>query len=567
MKLFSGTRTQKSAQELTALQRSMAVIRFTPEGIILDANDNFLTATGYDVEEVVGHHHRMFMDPTEAATSDYETFWKQLAQGEFLSGQFRRIAKSGADLWIEATYNPILDNDGKVIEVVKYASDVTQEKLLSADYNGQLQAISKAMAVIEFDPDGNILRANDNFLAAMGYTSEEVIGQHHRIFVDAAYANSDDYAQLWTRLRDGHHVSDEFQRFGKDGKEVWIQASYNPILDMNGKPFKVVKYATDITASKLQNAYFAGQIEAIGKSQAVIEFDINGIIQTANSVFLTAVGYRLDEIQGQHHRIFVAPEERDSKEYTDFWARLKSGQYDARVYKRLRKDGSEIWIQASYNPIKDANGIPYKVVKYATDVTRVIQTSGMAQESVYNLQSVATAVEELSASVKEISSNMVDSNNSTSGILQSSIQTYGETERLVSSVEKMSDVVNLINDIAGKINLLALNATIESARAGEAGKGFAVVASEVKTLATQTAKATDEIAEEISALQTIARTVAESVNHIRNDAQTVSEKVASTASAIEEQSAVTSEISGNTQRVAGSIEEIAYRINELSAVN
>lgn len=240
------------------------------------------------------------------------------------------------------------------------------------DMEGQVEAIKRSQAVIEFNLDGTIITANDNFLNAMGYTLSEVAGQHHSIFVDPVYAASSEYKAFWTKLGRGEYVSGEFKRIAKDGSEVWIQASYNAILDREGNPIKVVKYASDITQQKMQAADHAGQIAAIDKSQAVIEFQMDGTIITANENFLATMGYGLDEIQGKHHSMFAEPGVAESTEYKDFWAKLGRGEFEAANYKRIGKGGREVWIQASYNPIRDLNGKPFKVVKYATDITAQI---------------------------------------------------------------------------------------------------------------------------------------------------------------------------------------------------
>lgn len=352
-----------------AISRSQAVIEFDPSGIILHANDNFLAAVGYTLEEIQGQHHSMFVDAEYKASAEYAEFWKKLGAGEFYSGEYKRIGKGGKEIWIQATYNPILDGDGVPFKVVKYASDITEAKLQAADFSGQINAIGKSQAVIEFSMDGIILDANENFLGAVGYSLDEIKGQHHRMFVDVQDRESAEYARFWERLGRGEYDTGEYKRIANGGKEIWIQASYNPIMDMNGKPFKVVKYATDITADKLKAADFAGQIDAIGKSQAVIEFSMDGTIINANENFLNTVGYSLDEIKGQHHSLFVEPEYKSSVEYRQFWEQLNRGEYDSAEYKRIGKGGKEVWIQASYNPILDVNGQPFKVVKYATDVT------------------------------------------------------------------------------------------------------------------------------------------------------------------------------------------------------
>lgn len=355
--------------KLSALDKSQAVIEFSMDGTILAANDNFLQTVGYHLDEIVGQHHRIFMDKEEAQSPEYAHFWQQLNRGEFVSAEFKRMAKGNREIWIQASYNPIFDDDGKPAKVVKYATDITEQKMQAADFRGQIDAIGKSLAVIEFEPDGTIIHANENFLKALGYSQAEVVGKHHRIFVEADYRNSPEYSRFWQELKNGVYSSGEYKRIAKDGSDVWIQASYNPILDLNGQTIKVVKYATDITQKKLLDAYYKGQIDAIGKSQAVIEFDINGIIEDANENFLSALGYSLDEIKGQHHSLFVESGYKNSPEYKSFWHALSKGEFKAGEFKRLGKGGKVVWIQASYNPIVGLNGEVLKVVKYATDIT------------------------------------------------------------------------------------------------------------------------------------------------------------------------------------------------------
>ena len=357
------------AGQIAAIHKAQAVIEFDMKGIILNANDNFLATLGYTLDEVKGQHHSMFAEPSYRISPEYQAFWDKLGRGEYDAGQYKRIAKGGREVWIQASYNPIMDLTGKPFKVVKFATDITAAKLQAADVAGQLGAIGKAQAVIEFSLDGTILNANENFLNTLGYTLREISGQHHGMFVDPAYRASHEYRVFWDKLGRGEFDAGQYKRITKSGKEVWIQASYNPIYDMNGKPFKVVKFATDISAQKLQHADFSGQINAIGKSQAVIEFDLKGNIINANENFLRTVGYSMDEIHGQHHRIFCETSYSVSAEYRAFWEKLGRGEYDSGQYKRIAKGGREVWIQASYNPIMDMNGKPFKVVKFATEIT------------------------------------------------------------------------------------------------------------------------------------------------------------------------------------------------------
>lgn len=355
--------------KVEAINKVQAVIEFNLDGTIITANDNFLAAVGYQLDEIEGKHHSMLVDPVYAQSVAYKEFWQKLNRGEFESAEYQRFGKGGKSIWIQASYNPVFDVKGNIVKVVKFATDVTAQKMQSADFSGQINAIGKSQAVIEFNMDGTIIEANDNFCSALGYALDEIQGRHHSMFAEPQYVNSREYKDFWAKLNLGEFEAGEFKRLGKGGKEVWIQASYNPIMDMNGKPFKVVKYATDITEQKLQNADFSGQISAIDKSQAVIEFNMDGTIIEANENFCNTMGYRLEEIEGRHHSMFAEPAVAASAEYREFWEKLNRGEFDAAEYKRLGKGGKEVWIQASYNPIFDLNNRPFKVVKYATDIT------------------------------------------------------------------------------------------------------------------------------------------------------------------------------------------------------
>ena len=365
--------SRKELSDLRAVNaansKAQAVIEFKMDGTIITANDNFLDALGYALSEIQGKHHSMFVDDAFRRSADYKEFWAKLNRGEYEAKEYKRIGKGGKEVWIQASYNPILDRSGKPFKVVKFATDVTQQKLQTADFEGQIAAVSKAQAVIEFNMDGTIITANDNFLNALGYTLDEVKGRHHSMFVDTSFARSNEYKDFWAKLNRGEYEAKEYKRLGKGGREVWIQASYNPILDLNGKPFKVVKYASDMTQQKLRNSDYEAQLNAVMKAQAVIEFNMDGTIIKANDNFLNALGYTMSELKGQHHSLFVEESYRKSSDYQQFWAKLNRGEFEAGEFMRLGKGGKEVWIIASYNPIFDLNGKPYKVVKYATDIT------------------------------------------------------------------------------------------------------------------------------------------------------------------------------------------------------
>jgi methyl-accepting chemotaxis protein len=253
-----------------------------------------------------------------------------------------------------------------------------KEAMPAGDLLAIYQALDKVQAIIEFDLDGTVVSANENFLRIFDYEADDVLGKHHRMFCDADYVESDAYAEFWEKLGRGEHHVAEFKRLGKGGRKIWLQASYNPVFDEKGKLLRVVKFATDVTTSKLKTAEYEGMIRAIERAQAVIEFELDGTVIRANENFLRIFGYQLDELVGKHHRMFCHPGYAESPEYTQFWQKLGRGEYDADEFMRISKDGAEIWLQASYNPIFDVDGKPLKVVKFAADITLEVQRRSLA---------------------------------------------------------------------------------------------------------------------------------------------------------------------------------------------
>ena len=508
---------------MQAICRSQAVIWFTPDGVVIDANDNFCNALGYRRDEIVGKHHRLFCDEGYVRSADYQAFWDRLRSGSFNHGQYRRLSKTGGDVWIEATYNPVFSGS-RVERIMKIATDITKTKEAALLDEQRLVAIGKSQAIIEFTPTGTILNANDNFLSTMGYALDEIVGKQHSIFCEPAYAQSADYRQFWSELGAGEFFSQSFVRFGKGGRKVWIQAAYTPVRNRAGEVERIIKVATDISA-RMQS------VEKIGEA----------IERLATGDLTVQVGAGID-----------ASLERTR---LDFNAAVSS-------------------LNQTIQTIMASAGNLTANARVIENVSSNIATN--AEKQAASIEETAAALEELTTTVKDASSRAGDAGRlvaETRRDAESSGAIVKDATVAMEDIEKSSgqiaNIIGVIDEIAFQTNLLALNAGVEAARAGDAGKGFAVVATEVRELAQRSAKAAKEIKaligsstaavkHGVSLVDRTAESLKVIVDRMRDiDANVSAISVSSTeqASGITEINSAINVLDGGTQRNAATVEE------------
>ncbi|MEP4704580.1 MAG: PAS domain-containing methyl-accepting chemotaxis protein [Hyphomicrobiales bacterium] len=487
-------KNSNSDAKLASLDRSQAIIEFKLDGTIVDANENFLSALGYSKEEVVGKHHRIFVDPEEANHPDYKNFWDDLNSGEFKSAEFRRFTKDGTEIWIQATYNPLLNAKGKPYGVIKFATDITEAKLKAAYNDGQIAAISKSQAVISFDLDGNIQNANNNFLGAVGYEREEIEGQHHRMFVDPSEAASPEYAEFWASLKRGEYKSAEYKRYGKGGKEIWIQASYNPIYDMNGKPFKVVKFATDITDAVIER-------EKRKKSQEVISAGVAGLMDSISKTSEQASAVTVASENASHNVQSVASGTEQLS--------ASVGEISGQVSMAL-----EISVEA-VNQANHTNNIVSGLADAGDKIGEVVELINSIAEKT-NLLALNATIEAARAGeagrgfavvASEVKTLATQTSNATDEIRTQIASVQTTTQEAVGAIESITATITQINEIS---------TTIASSVEQQAA-----VTNEISSNMMQASQGVDDINTSISEIADSARTATDATQQVAESSRAI----------------------------------------------
>jgi len=469
------TAHRKAMTEMEELQRELrtrmdqiniacVVSEADLKGDITYVNDLLCEVSQYSREECIGQPHSMFRHP-DMPKSVFKELWATIGKGKIFRGIIKNKKKDGSPYWVDALIAPVIGANGKPVKYIGVRYVITEQVLKQQELEGTMEAINLANAYIEFQPDGTIVKANDLFLKTLKYTQGEIEGKHHRLFCEVGYANSSGYQQFWTNLRNGIPQIGEFKRKAKDGSDVWIQANYTPVKDEKGIVTRVIKIATDITEQKLKTLDFQGQLEAIGRSNAVIEFNMDGTVIQANDNFLRTLGYSFEEIRGRHHRMFVSSEYGSSIEYRNFWETLNRGEFFVGTYTRVNKRGEEVYIQASYNPIKDADGRPYKVVKYAMDMSEVIRVIKAMAKGDLSLRCNTAA--DNSGLTAEINKTLENLNSVLANISQGSDVVAKSSDLLQ---KKTDDMKRNTTEVATAISQMAKGAQDQASRTDESSK-------------------------------------------------------------------------------------------------
>ena len=524
------------------------------KGDILNVNEKFIEVSKYSRQELIGQPHNTAWHP-DMSEDTYKTMSRTIGRGEVFRGMIKSRSKDGAPYYVDAVVAPILGENGTPIKYLDVSYDITAAEVDRQNARGVLAAIDQSYAFIEFDLNGHVLNANKNFLALLGYRLDEIKGQHHRMFVDPAFAKTSAYTQFWHDLNAGKPQSEVFKRIAKSGDSVWIQAVYAPVHDENGRVTKIVKIATNVTSQvesdnmlKIERQNARGVLSAIDQSYAYIEFDLDGHVLNANKNFLAVLGYRLDEIKGQHHRMFVNSDFAASSAYAQFWRDLNAGKPQNEVFKRVAKSGDDVWIQAVYAPVNDDNGRVVKVVKIATDVTAEVKSANMLKLAVEQAQQVATAAR--------------------NGDLSQRIPLEGKSgpiEALCSGVNSLVETTSVIFDDVGRSFGALASGDLSQRITREYAGTFGQVKNDANATSEKLAEIISDVVRVFSGLaggdlsQRIVRDAEGVFDQVKNDANASCEKL---ASIIDEVRAAAEALTGAANQVSATAQSLSQAASE-----
>jgi methyl-accepting chemotaxis protein len=495
------------------------------KGDIVKVNEKYIQISKFSREELMGQPHSITRHP-DMSKEVFRELWATIGRGKMFRGVIKNRAKDGTPYYVDAVIAPVLGDNGKPKKYIGIRYDITEAETERQSMKGVLGAVDSIYCYSEWDLKGNLLAANKNFLNLFGYQLEELVGKHHRFLVEDSFAQTDAYAKFWSELGAGKTQTGTGKRLTKDGRVIWFDAAFAPVKDEMNRVFKFVSIGRDVTTQRLTDADYAGQIEAIGKSQAVIEFKMDGTVVQANENFLRTMGCALDEVKGRHHGMFVDEAHRHSAEYKEFWTKLNRGEYVSGEFKRIGKGGKEVWLQASYNPILDLDGKPFKVVKYASNITQQKQAADdLGRKVDLMLGNVAAAskgdlTQEITVSGQDAIAQMG------SGLAQF-------FTNLRSSISRIAQTAGSLSGSSGELSNVSqqMSATAEetSAQAGVVSAASEEVSRNLQTVATST--------EEMSAtIKEIAKNTTESAK-VASEAVKVAQATNMTVSKLGDSSA------------------------------
>ncbi len=571
---------RKGSEQATieALDRSMAIIEFGMDGKILHANDNYLDMVGYNLEDIIGMHNSILFLPEDCLTDSYQDLWQELRRGEFQVQEHKQLTRQGQKIWVQATYHPLLNEDSAPYRVVQFASDISSSVMRRLEDKAHISSICRVQAILQTDFQGRILEANENFLEMVGYSPEEIQDQQYGFFLTEGFRCADDYSLFLEKLSGGEFQMAEHPFVHKNGEQFWIRTNSSPIVDQNGHIIKIVNMITDVTTEKLKNVDYEKQVNAVSQSQAIVQFDTDGFILSANDCFLKMTGYTRDQVIGQHHSYFVDSAHADTREYFEFWESLRRGEYQMSEYKRIGKRGRIYWIQASYNPITDMNGRVIKVVKFATDITQnirgqrekdilaqsimkqlddILNSAGIEAPAVpsdqegesYSLsfggQALINAIFEVSESVAEVA-------RATKEVYSCILSSEKREQEALCLKETVGQMVDRIDSMAAQIIHLPLDSVADPVR----------IVSEVNKLATEAAAAAYDIASDLESSETAAIDVVGELGTILKALTNVRDLITNTTGRVDEPAKPIN--CNNKEEAENTADSIHHSMNEIA---